>query len=404
MTQLLTEAVETVPALPELRPRDPEPRTLESTSELVCGKVFHLLLAQLIFIAIWSLVAQTGPVFVQRFFFGLDFADFYRAGSDWLHGINPYLRMRFFTPPPSLLVGTVFAWIPFDIAKIVFFVLNLGIILLSVRACARKLGLSNRCRDYLAGIALLFYPVYFLVERGNLEGLVLGCLCWAFCTENETVRGVLVGLAGGLKLYPLLLVAPSVRKRDWRFRLIALVTFSLLMVAFYPLLHSFVSSVLRRGSIFQQLENISPAGIIVGLCGISVGKWLYVTCWTGTFLLIRRRMQESEEEDRNILLFLPWMVAFPAQVFPYGGVLLLPVFAWKLSKMEKSGVKLPDKVFICGFLLLGIQAWALTYYFPRMGSHPVFHLANSLGMVFILCSLAMPEDLAIRKRPTAALA
>lgn len=394
------ELVDSVLARPELRSRNPEHRTMESTSEVVCRKVFRLLLAQLIFIAIWSLVAQTGPVFVQRFFFGLDFADFYRAGSDWLHGINPYLRVRFFTPPPSLLVGTVFAWIPFGVAKFVFFILNLGIILLSVRACARKLGLSNRCRDYLTGIALLFYPVYFLVERGNLEGLVLGCLCWAYCTENETVRGVLVGLAGGLKLYPLLLVAPSVSKRDWRFRLTALVTFSLLMVAFYPLLHSFVSSVLRRGSIYQQWENISPAGIIVAFGGLIVGKWLYVTCWAGTFLLMRRRMKESEEEDRTILLFLPWMVAFPAQVFPYGGVLLLPVLAWKLSKIEESGVRLQDKVFLFGFLLLGIQAWALTYYFPNMGS--VFHLANSLGMVLILCSLAMPEDLAGFERPAPA--
>lgn len=400
MTELLTETVETVQTWPSVRQRNLEIPAMESTSEVVCRKVFHLLVAQLIFIAIWSLVAQTGPIFVQRFFFGLDFADFYRAGSDWLHGTNPYLRVRFFTPPPSLLVGTVFSWMPFNAARYVFFGLNLGIILVSVRACARKLGLSNRCRDYLTGIALLFYPVYFLIERGNLEGLVLGCLCWAFCTENETVRGVLVGMAGGLKVYPLLLLAPSVRKRDWRFRLTALVTFALLMALFYPLVHSFVGSVLRRGSIYQQVENISPAGILVGLYGVGLGRWLYVVCWAGTFLLMRRRMKESEEEDRTILLFLPWMVSFPAQVFPYGGVLLLPVLAWKLSKMEESGVKLRDKLFVCGFLLLGVQAWALTFYFPNAtGSHPVFHLANSLGMVLILCSLAMREGLASLKRP-----
>lgn len=404
MTQVLTETVELNETVELFQARldayrgNADRPKIESTSDVVCRKIFHLLVAQLIVISIWSLVAQTGAIFVQRFFFGLDFADFYRAGLDWLHGTNPYLRWRFFTPPPSLLVGTAFSWLPFDDAKILFFVLNLGIILASVRAVARKLGLSNRCRDYLSGIALLFYPVYFLVERGNLEGLVLGCLCWAFCTENETVRGVLVGLAGGLKLYPLLLVVPSVRKRDWRFRLTALISFSLLMVAFYPLLHSFVSSVLRRGSIYQQLENISPAGIIVAFGGPIVGKWLYIACWVGTFLLMRRRMNKSNE-DRTILLFLPWMVAFPAQVFPYGGVLLLPVLAWKLSKMETSGMKLPDKVFLCGFLLLGVQAWALTGYFPSLTSpHPFFHLANSLGMVLILCSLAMPEALAGSRR------
>ena len=378
--------------------RRPEDRTAESVSERICRAIFRILLAQLIFIAIWSLVAQTGPIFVQRFFFGLDFADFYRAGSDWLNGVNPYLRERFFTPPPSLLVGTVFAGIPFDIAKIVFFALNLGIILISVRAVAQKLGLSHRCRDYLTGIAFLFYPVYFLVERGNLEGLVLGCLCWAFCTKHETARGVLVGLAGGLKLYPLLLLAASVRKRDWRFQLTALITFSLLMWAFYPLLHLFVSSVRQRGFVYHEVENISPAAIILLLCGKLYGGWIFIACWIGTLVPTLVRAIESNE-DCPILLFLPWMVAFPAQVFPYGGVLLLPVLAWKLSRMERSGVRLQDKVFLLGFLLVAVQAWALTGYFPKLTSpHPVFHLANSLGMCLILGSLAMPKILAGRRR------
>ena len=397
MTQLLIETVEDVRADPVLRPRSWD-RPMDSTSEAACRLIFYLLVAQAIFVSMWSLVAQTGPIFVQRFFFGLDFADFYRAASDWLHGTNPYLRFRFFTPPPSLLVGTAFSWIPFETAKYLLFALNLGIILASVRAVARKLDLSKRCRDYLTGIALLFYPVYFLVERGNLEGLVLGCLCWAFCTENETRRGALVGLAGGLKLYPLLLVAPAILKRQWRFVLGALVTFSVLMLLFYPLPHAFLQSVARRGSIFQQIENISPAGVIVGLFGPTFGRWLYMVCWTGTFVVALRRLGQRKE-PATILPFLPWMVAFPAQVFPYGGVLLLPVLAWKLREMQESGVRSADKVFLCGFLLLGVQAWALTGYFPNVTtSHPVFHLANSLGMCLILCSLAMPETLVGLKR------
>lgn len=400
MTQPPAEIADNVePVLPMS-----EARPIDDTSERMCRSLFYVLVAQTIFICVWSLVAQTGPIFVYQGFFGLDFADFYRASLDWLHGVNPYLRPRFFTPPPSLMVGTAFSWIPFAGAKFVYFALNLGIIVASVRACARKLRLSRQCVSYLTGITLLFYPVYFQVERGNLEGLVLGCLCWAFCTDNATRRGALVGLAGGLKLYPLLLIAPAILKRQWRFVLGALIAFSALMLLFHPLLHSFLHSVARRGSIYEEWENISPAGVILGALGPNVGRLVYMIFWTGTLVLTLQHMGRRKG-DITILPFLPWMVAFPAQVFPYGGVLLLPTLAWKLREIKGSGITLTDKIFLCGFLLLGVQAWALTGYFSSLATpHPVFHLANSLGMVLILGSLAMSANLATHKRPAPAYA
>lgn len=360
---------------------------MQSNRDDVCRNIFRILLAQLIFLAIWSLVAQSGPVFAEPVFFGADFHDFYRAAADWTHRINPYLLPRFNKPPPSLLVGLPFLWIPFGAARFLFSVLNLAIVLISVRACAQKLELSNECAGYLTGITLLYYPVYLLIQRGNLDGLVLGCLCWAFCTKNMTLRGVLIALGAGLKLYPLLLVGPAVRNKHWRLALIILAALFLLFLPFYRLTGPFLNAMSAR-EICHLVENISPAAFIVAFTGLRLGKWIFLAYWTSTLIFMLYRERQPSEEQM-ILPFLPWMVAFPLQVYPYGGVLLLPVLAWKLHEMQGRKPDLSDRLFVSGFLLVGVQAIALATYFH--GGGLIFHLMNSLGMCLILSSLAIPR-------------
>lgn len=374
---------------------------MQTSQEAVCRKIFQILLAQLIFLAIWSLVAQSSPVFVQRIYVGFDFHDFYHAAQDWFHGINPYQRPRFFTPPPSLLVAAPFAWLSYPPAVIAFFALNLTVILCSVRACARKLELSTECVNGLTWTTLLYYPVYFEIERGNLEGLILGCLCWAFCTQNKYLRSSLIALAAGLKLYPLLLIGPAIRRRQWRMAVVTLLAFALLLLLFYRQMAPFMHAVIGRGQLFRKIENISPAAIIVSIAGQRIGKLLFLLYWAGTLGLMLYQLKSSSVRDL-MLPFLPWMVAFPLQVYPYGGVLLLPVLAWKLVDVNNRSLSLSDKLFFLGFLLVGLQATALSIFFAGEKAipggpdpNPVFHLINSLGMCVILGSLSIPA--AIRK-------
>lgn len=389
-----------------------------SLPEEAARKIFLVFLAQLIVLALWSLPAQTGLVLVPPFnasssFFGGDYFDLYRGTTDWLHGINPYLTPRIFTPPPSvlatappsflagiifiwpppsLLAGLSFVWLPFRVARFFFFGVDLVIIVASVRACSRRLGLSEESVRYLTGIALLFYPTFFLLERGNLEGLVLGCLSLAFCTRNRYIRAALVGAAGGLKLYPLLLVVPALRNKLWRFAFGSVIAFLLLTAPFYRLVSSFLHSAIRRGARVEEW-TISPAGIIVAIAGMHLGRWIFLAYWAGTLALMVYR-QRCAVESEAMWPFVPWMVSFPMSVYPYCGVLLLPVLAWKLCEMQGRKVELRDEVFIYGFLLVGIQAYALTVYAVGIRIspvYPIFDLMNSAGMCLILGSLAIPE-------------
>lgn len=374
---------------------------MQSSQEAVCRKIFLVLLAQLIFLAMWSLVAQSGPVFVQRAIFGYDFRDFYLGPRYWFHGINPYTTTplnRFDKPPLILGFGMLFSWMPFGIATFSFFLLNLTIIFWSVRAFARKLDLSSQCVDLLTWITLLYYPVYFLLDRGNLEGVILGCLCLAFCTRKRLLRAFLFALTGGLKVYPLLLLVPAARNRKWRLILSILLILVLLQLPFYRFIPSFLHAMTIHRHYQQAGENISPAAIIIAALGERIGKWVYLIFWAGTLGIMLYSEQHAFPE-KLIISFLPWMVAFPLQFFPYGGVLLLPVLAWKLHDLKDRTPNLWDKLFINGFLLVGVQATALTVYFQHGSSRvgdpllhpPIFHWLNSLGMCLILCSLAISQ-------------
>jgi Glycosyltransferase family 87 len=368
--------------------------------EQVCRNIFYILLAQLVILTIWSLPAQAGPVFIQHAF-GLDYNDFHLAAADWITHLNPYLRARFVTPPPSIFAGLLLLWLPAGFAAFLFFVLNLVLIVYSVRACANRLGLSSVSIHYLSWITLLFYPVYLLIERGNIDGLVLGCLSLAICTRSKTLRAALVALAIGLKLYPALLLVAALRLRQWKFVLGVLIALFLLFLPFLSLIVPFIHSVTARGEFLKSIDNISPASIFVAVAGLHIGEWLYLIFWTVTLALMAYRHTTFAADSGLLPLipFFPWMVSFPLQVYPYSGVLLLPVLTWKLSGIQSRKPSLSDNLLINGFLLVGVQATAFTFYLQRVSAndashaiaHPFFHLLNSLGMCLILISLVIAK-------------
>ena len=155
----------------------------------ILTRLFILFFAQLFLLILISFIQQSGPVFVQRFFFGLDYYDFYLGASDLFHHLDPYLRGRIYTPPSSILVGLLLSWLPFKWAAGTYLVLNVGSIFASIKVLARQFGLSRQNEFALLGITAAFYPVYFVVERGNLDGIMLALLVFGFrCQKTGSCR------------------------------------------------------------------------------------------------------------------------------------------------------------------------------------------------------------------------
>ena len=71
----------------------------------------------------------------------------------------------------------------------------------------------------VAGTALTAYPLLFALQRGNIEALTWmfsAVAVWALATNRRSTAAVLVGVAGAVKIYPLVLAGLFLRQRNWR--------------------------------------------------------------------------------------------------------------------------------------------------------------------------------------------
>jgi len=168
----------------------------------------------------------------------------------------------------------------------------------------------------LLGSVLAFYPVYFLLERGNIDGLVLLLFSISLCARNTFSRVAALALANNLKLYTLL---PSVFKAFRRRRREVIYLAAVTVVFAIPFAHwdgVFLHNLLNRATLATGTENLSPAWIL----GSGLKHWQvrlsYFLLW-GVTLLFAVRNLSGLDDNRAAVWLTPWMVSIPLQVYPY---------------------------------------------------------------------------------------
>ena len=84
----------------------------------------------------------------------------------------------------------------------------------------RSDGVRRRsAEDLVYGTLLLSWPIYFSLQRGNLESvlwLVLAAAIWLVAKGRWTPAAVLLGAVGSVKLYPAICFALFLRERRWK--------------------------------------------------------------------------------------------------------------------------------------------------------------------------------------------
>jgi hypothetical protein len=356
----------------------------------ILGFVAIALFVQMQFLMFTALCWQEGPLFVEKHPFGLDFYDFMVAANDWMSGRNPYLNVRFNKPPVTLLLGVALHPLGTLLATYVFFFANIAIVGAALWWIGRRLGLGRAERWLLLAIASMYYPFHFLVERGNLDGLMLGLTAVFLCSENRVLRAVALALSINLKVYTGLLLVPLVVRR-WR-EAAAVVVVSLLMVLpFARLVLTSIQMIRVRGVLLATSENLSPGGFLARIGQHHPGlRMAYSLVWLASYgaMMYRRRGQSFAT---LAVLSLAWMVALPVTVISYTGVMLLPVLVLRIWEMALAEtLSWVDKLFLAGFLLTGTQQYALFEYFgAAVHSHALFPAFNYLGTLLLLISLVV---------------
>lgn len=87
-------------------------------------------------------------------------------------------------------------------------------------------------------------------------------------------------------------------------------------------------------------------------------------------------------------------MSLPLQVYPYTGVLLLPMLVGHLRVSSEKRPSTSASLFFIGFGLVGVQQQALTDAFgPILHSHRFFPFLNALGTLVVIASVFAERNL-----------
>jgi hypothetical protein len=375
----------------------------ETTVERVLLCVFIALFVQLIFILYILLITGIAPVFVQKYGFQIDFNDSFIATSDWLNGVDPYLKITVVTPPPSLLVALPLQLFSRGIGRIVFLFINIAIVAASLAGICYWFRMTRREGLLLFGIASIYFPVIFLLERGNLDGIMLGLILVSIFAKNRYITSFGLSLSIGFKVYSILLLASLMLARRWKRVMEVMLLLALLMLPFHSLFWSFIQAQTRRSAELLGAENLCPIGMFNPINVTAAQQHyalsravtlVYLAFWLASYAFMLFKNRDSDLKVKAVYS-LAWMLAMPLQVFPYTGIMLLPLLVLKSCEMAERGfITIPDRLFLIGFCLVGFQQTAFSSYFQfplaaNLFPHAVriSNIVNLLGTTLVIGSL-----------------
>jgi hypothetical protein len=364
-----------------------------STSPLQFAWV--VLFGQMVTLIFLSFLHQSGPELVKPFYFGCDYLDFHRAAVSLAHHTNPYASGRIFSPPSSLLYGLILVWLPFRWAAFVIFFINIFLLLASIHILAIRYEMERWNRWALFGIASLFYPTYFLIQRGNMDAVMLALLCLCLRFKNRIFQALLLGTSMAFKAYSgLIFVLLPIRKRNWGMALGCAIAYVTLQIPFVKWEPFFVRELAGRANLFGDAENISPSVFFYhAFHGHTLWKFVFIFFWSATLIwkILRSDLNNSLESWPT---YIPWMMSLPVVVYPYTGILALALLAYISNKNRHFFPTYAGILILIGFLLLGFQTYAWESLLSQFTKHAInLNSINATGTVLmILGACGLPKS------------
>jgi len=361
-------------------------------------------LLQLELLSVCSLWTQKGTTFVERFYLGLDFSNF-PVASDfyWRYHLDPYSFVRFVTPPFSLLFGRA-AEAAGPRGPQAMFLLDVFFILASVWLMSRHFGVSLPRRILLMATVFAFYPAQFLVERGNLDGIMLFLFALALVVRPVWLKAFLMALSINVKLYTAVAAIAWTLRRNWRAVAWTSLFTVLLVLPFARLLPSFAHQMGFR-AVQHFADNLSPSALLGSLVEHPWVRLLYAAAWFATLVIAVLRAQH-QDESRTLALLTPWMAALPLQVWPYTGLMVLALYCAWLAEPPRRGehpaLPLRDILLALGLSLAGTQQHALNETFAaHLHTLTFFPIFNPLGIALLMAANLLPSKAVAEPAPDA---
>ena len=375
-------------------------------------------------ISIFQVISKTPTYYVvPQDIVGYDYRDFYYASAYISNGESPYSVSRYVTPPLPALANMVFVPLGFEGARNVFISLIPLLIFVSYLLIYRALSdqtPNNSNLVLLSGIFVIVisYPFYFLLERGNIDGVVLFCMCAGLILlpKKTWLGSFLLAVASLLKLYPILIPVSLLVTRRWKsFFWVCGWTLVLILLTI-PYWEDYLESSYRRSSYFRLDENgsltntvmiimiflkLAFTGNITGIFDQSSSTFTAIIYGIVVITMLYSDYKTSsntleKEQLSNLLLYFPLIVAIPQVVYHYEFVLLfslLPV----LSFMWKNTLSTPRK-FCLVLMAIGIalsQWQAIALYV--LTNNMLAQYIPGFGLMLVITGIAVYKFLTLRE-------
>ncbi|MDX1379366.1 MAG: glycosyltransferase 87 family protein, partial [Anaerolineales bacterium] len=247
-------------------------------------------------------------------------------------------------------------------------------------------------------IIFLSYPLYFLFERGNIDGVVLICMCIGLLKIDRQphIGGLIIAASIHFKVYPILLLLPLFASRRWKQLVWTCIWLLIIALILAPFWDDYLSLLTKRSNSFQLFENGSLVNTFLFLGRLlsmtfNGGDFLWSYAPTYATMLFSLALAFSALADYrilprtdnkttivNTLLYFPFMVALPKSVYHYEFVVLIPLLP-VLNHLWSDALQ-RSKKFAVGMIIIGValsqwQAVALylitenigAYYIPGIG-------------------------------------
>ena len=302
------------------------------------------------------------PVFLlQPWLSGWDFNDFYVAAHDYLHSADPFLNPRFNKPPLSLWLGAPFLGLDLRAAALAFIPFNAAAIFGSIVLVSRALRFESL--GPLSLITALFFPVYFLLDRGNVDGLVMLTIAVLAVAPNSLVGGIALWSAIALKFYPVILLGHLGAARRWGIVIATLIITVMSLAIWWQLWGGFIHSLIARAAFQLDEDNYSVIWLFIAALKPISGNAVVLGTMTG-FMLYAFSLAAMivvdllwPPESARILLYIPFLIAVPLTVFPYAAVLLLLLIPVQAACKQTGWHSI---IFVTGMMLVAFDAHTWT--------------------------------------------